>query len=134
MYLYYELFHMTRPDQRERQLQVMHTIAGSPSSHPGAAFLAKLLDHFEIDGPNGTHTCLVLEPQDPSVPNVLDVCFVDDRLPAALARKITRQTLLGLDYLHHLGIGRGGTCHTQSSICYLKLISIDRPPFTELDI
>jgi serine/threonine protein kinase len=95
----------------DRQLQVMRTIATSPLKHPGAESVTHLLDHFELDGPNGTHECLVLELLGPSVPAVLDVRFVDNRLPAKLAKKVARQTLLGLDYLHQHAIGHGGAFH-----------------------
>lgn len=67
-----------------------------------------MLDQFQLEGPNGTHECLVLELLGPSIPDVLDVRFKDDRLPAKLAKRVARQALLGLDYLHKYGIGHGG--------------------------
>ncbi|KAG9255598.1 serine protein kinase [Emericellopsis atlantica] len=94
-------------EQANRQLQVMRTIATSSLQNAGAASVMKVLDHFELDGPNGTHECLVLELLGPSVSDIVDVRFVGDRLPAALAKKVARQTLLGLDYLHQHGIGHG---------------------------
>ena len=68
----------------------------------------RMLDHFQLDGPNGTHNCLVLELLGPSVPDVLDARFRGERLPAKLAKTIAKQTLLGLDYLHQQKIGHGG--------------------------
>ncbi|KFH40238.1 Serine/threonine-protein kinase-like protein [Hapsidospora chrysogenum ATCC 11550] len=108
--------------QIDRQLHVMRTIATSSLKHPGAESVTRLLDHFELDGPNGTHECLVLELLGPSVPAVLDVRFVDNRLPAKLAKKVARQTLLGLDYLHQHAIGHG---ESLSRINYKKLTRLD---------
>ena len=67
-----------------------------------------MLDHFQLDGPNGTHDCLVLELLGPSVPDLLDAHFRGERLPGKLAKKIAKQVLLGLDYLHQQKIGHGG--------------------------
>jgi hypothetical protein len=65
-------------------------------------------DHFQLHGPNGTHECLVLELLGPSVADVFDARFNNQRLPGGLARKIAKQTLLGLAYLHEQGIGHAG--------------------------
>lgn len=67
-----------------------------------------MLDHFQLDGPNGTHDCLVLELLGPSVPDLLDARFRDERLPGKRAKKIAEQALLGLDFLHQHKIGHGG--------------------------
>ena len=67
-----------------------------------------MLDHFQLDGPNGTHHCLVLEMLGPSVSDWLDARCRDERLPGRLARSIAKQALLGLDVLHQQGIGHGG--------------------------
>ncbi|KAI0140538.1 kinase-like domain-containing protein [Xylariaceae sp. FL1272] len=109
-----------QPGAEDRQLQVMRAIAASYSRHPGAASVMKMLDHFKLDGPNGTHQCMVFELLGPSVSDVLDVRFVDGRLPAALAKKVARQTLLALDYLHQHGIGHGDL-HTRNIAFTLPL-------------
>lgn len=98
-------------DQIDRCLQIRRAIKPSSSTtHPGAAFVMETRDHFKLDGPNGTHECLVLELLGPSITDILDVRFRDNRLPAKLARRVARQVLLGLDYLHQHGIGHGGVC------------------------
>lgn len=103
-------------EQVERQLHVMRTISTSSLRHPGAPSMSKKLDRFELDGPNGTHECLVLELLGPSVSDVVDDRFVDNRLPGELAKKVARQALLGLDYLHQNGIGHGGNLYTTKSV------------------
>jgi len=67
-----------------------------------------MLDYFIIDGPNGTHSCVVLELLGPNVPDVLDYFYNKERLPAGLAKSIAYQTLLGIDFLQKNRIGHGG--------------------------
>lgn len=112
-------------EQIDRQLKVMRAISTSSLKHPGAISVMKGLDHFELDGPNGNHECLVLELLGPSVPEVLDVRFVDNRLPAELAKKVARETLLGLDFLYQHGIGHGGTCQGKLPASRRKLTRTD---------
>lgn len=65
-------------------------------------------DFFEISGPNGRHECLVLEMLGPSVADYLDARSIDERLPGELAKRVVKQTLLGLAFLHERGIAHGG--------------------------
>lgn len=67
-----------------------------------------MIDDFNLEGPNGTHHCLVLELLGPSVSDVTDARFPDGRLPGKLAKTIAKQALSGLDLLHHQKIGHGG--------------------------
>lgn len=68
----------------------------------------QMLDHFQLEGPHGTHNCLVLELLGPSVPDLLDARFRDERLPGKFAKTIAKQALPGLYYLHQQKIGHGG--------------------------
>ena len=68
----------------------------------------QMLDYFQLNGPNGTHDCIVIELLGPSVSDLLDARFGGERLPGKLAKKIAEQALLGLDYLHEQQIGHGG--------------------------
>lgn len=67
-----------------------------------------MIDHFSLAGPNGTHDCLVLELLGPSVADVVESYYQDDRLPARLAKSFAYHALQGLDVLTHHGIGHGG--------------------------
>lgn len=80
-------------------------------------------DFFEISGPNGRHECLVLEMLGPSVADYLDAHSLDERLPGELAKRVVKQTLLGLAFLHERGIAHGGMFMLQ----YLTIISIHLP-------
>jgi len=83
------------------------------SGETGSQHVTQLLDHFHIEGPNGKHECLVLEFLGPSVTNILDMRFNDERLPGTLAKTSVQQALVGLAYLHKYNIGHGGTASVE---------------------
>ncbi|OJZ90478.1 hypothetical protein ASPFODRAFT_28968 [Aspergillus luchuensis CBS 106.47] len=58
--------------------------------------IVRLLDHFDVEGPNGIHSCLVLEMLGPN-----------GRLPGSLAKGVARQALMGLDALHRREVAHG---------------------------
>ena len=94
--------------ERIREFKVLRAIAAIRFEQPGSRHLMAMLDHFQLDGPNGTHDCLVLKLLGPSVLDLLDARFRDERIPGKLAKTIAKQALLGLDYLHQQEIGHGG--------------------------
>lgn len=67
-----------------------------------------VLNHFDIEGPNGIHPCLVLEMLGSSVSDLVEERFADGRLPEHIAKSVTRQALMGLDLLHRRKIAHGG--------------------------
>ncbi|BCS07329.1 hypothetical protein ALUC_11710A [Aspergillus luchuensis] len=69
--------------------------------------IMRLLDHFDVEGPNGIHPCLVLEMLGPSVSDLVEGRFADGRLPGSLAKGVARQALMGLDALHRREIAHG---------------------------
>ncbi|KAK9321262.1 kinase-like domain-containing protein [Lipomyces orientalis] len=68
----------------------------------------RLLDDFDLEGPNGTHKSLVFELLGPSISDTIDARFPEVRLPGKLAKVIAKQALFGLDTLHKQKIGHGG--------------------------
>ncbi|KAG6099016.1 hypothetical protein E4U31_004584 [Claviceps sp. LM219 group G6] len=49
----------TIPGALENELNAFKRIENSPIDHPGRGAVRSLLDTFDIDGPNGRHSCLV---------------------------------------------------------------------------
>ncbi|KAL5355294.1 kinase-like domain-containing protein [Aspergillus floccosus] len=88
----------------EQELGILKKLRSTPAS---SHHVIHLLDDFELEGPNGTHRCLVSELLGPSVPDLIDAQFSDERLPGKLAKAIAKQALLGLDYLHDQKIAHG---------------------------
>lgn len=81
----------------------------------GAEVIVDFLDYFQIEGPNGTHQCIVTEVLGPSlVADVEEVFDGDDAYPIELAKKLVLQALRGVAYLHSCGIIHGGK---QSDSC-----------------
>ncbi len=75
-------------------------------------------DSFEVLGPNGRHTCLVMYPMGPHISFLLtrrpefedrtvEPWDLRPRFPKPLARRVLRDTLLGLRVLHQHGIVHG---------------------------
>ncbi|RAL17202.1 serine protein kinase [Aspergillus homomorphus CBS 101889] len=90
-----------------RSQRELDTLKKLRATHPGSRHVMHMLDHFDVEGPNGTHRCLVLELLGPSVPDLIEARFADGRLPGPLARATAKQALLGLDLLHDQGIAHG---------------------------
>ncbi|SPJ86900.1 related to dis1-suppressing protein kinase dsk1 [Fusarium torulosum] len=89
-------------------------------SIPGSQYIAAPLDHFIIQGPNGTHQCLVLQPLGPCVSPRLWMRLEKD--PERLLRKFAHQTTQALDFLH-----KNHICHGdfRPSNILVKLANID---------
>lgn len=61
--------------------------------------IVRLLDHFDINGVNGTHKCLVFEALGCSLYKLI-VRSQFKGLPMDLVKSVSKQMLQGLDYLH----------------------------------
>ncbi|KAL4778592.1 serine protein kinase [Aspergillus varians] len=84
-----------------KELAILFHLSVTNLDHPGKGHVLELLDHFNHDGPNGTHLCLVL-PLMVSDGQGMTVNWKPHQ--ASYVRSISRQTLLGLDFPHALGI------------------------------
>lgn len=90
----------------------------SSSNHPGALNIVGLQDAFDHLGPNGRHKCLVFEPMGPHLGEFLRKSpefeygnILDDvwgmRFPIHITRRVLRNVLFGLSFLHSEGIVHG---------------------------
>ena len=77
------------------------------SQHPGEDFILQFFDDFKIEGPNGTHQCLVTEVVGPTIRKIKD-SVPDKNLPVGTAKKFTKQFIYALDFLHSHEIWHGG--------------------------
>lgn len=87
------------------ELEVFSYLKQSSIDHPGRRHVAFLLDHFELDGPNGTHLCLVSEVLGPSLAHLIKK---DLQLRGSIARKVARQLTEAVAFLHSQGVCHGG--------------------------
>lgn len=91
--------------KHSRELLVLLHLSKSDPGHPGRDHVVQLLDHFEHEGPNGLHLCLVL----PVMLSDGEAMTVRKRpRDANYIREVSRQILLGLDFLHDRGLIHGG--------------------------
>ncbi|KIK58567.1 hypothetical protein GYMLUDRAFT_45191 [Collybiopsis luxurians FD-317 M1] len=88
-------------DQRSDELRMLQKIATAQPIHRGFKHNLKLHDSFEFRGPHGPHLCLVTDVLGHSVDYVRKLNDNGDlRLSMALTKRITKQVLYGLEYLH----------------------------------
>jgi serine/threonine protein kinase len=81
------------------EIDLLKKVANGDKSSEGKLKVVQLLDDFKIHGPNGTHICMVFEVLGN---NLLKLIIQSDYkgLPLHAVKWITKQVLMGLDYLH----------------------------------
>lgn len=96
----------------ETESSILEIIAQNTLPHPGKEHIISLKDYFKHKGPNGEHGCLVFEAMGPSTAAMVE-CLPEplrsktgrrERYPIWMARSLLRQALLGIDFLHRIGI------------------------------
>lgn len=88
-----------------RERSILLHLSKVDTHHPGRNHVLQLLDHFEHKGPNGLHICLVFPVMisDGGAMTVRE----KPRCPGYV-REVSKQILLGLNYLHDQGLIHGG--------------------------
>ncbi|RGP69582.1 cmgc srpk kinase [Fusarium sporotrichioides] len=99
--------------KENRELKVLQALSALPRNHPGSSRITQLLDHFTLEGPNGSHECLVLEIAGPNIADSVGPYCYGSRLPAELLKVVTKQVLQGLDFLTLNDIAHGDL-HTRN--------------------
>lgn len=86
------------------ELKHLQILQAAKPDHPGRERIAMPLDHFHIEGPNGSHLCLIYPVFGPRANDLRII----ENFSAQSKRKMARQAAEGLAYLHANGIGHGG--------------------------
>ncbi|KAK4156798.1 protein kinase dsk1 [Chaetomidium leptoderma] len=81
------------------EIKLLNKIVQANPNHPGRKHVVSLLDSFEHKGPNGTHVCMVFEVLGENLLGLIKK-WNHRGIPTPLVKQITKQVLLGLDYLH----------------------------------
>ncbi|TRX97280.1 hypothetical protein FHL15_002074 [Xylaria flabelliformis] len=119
-------------DQISRETEVLRLISSLASdTHAGREHIVQLLDGFSIDGPNGKHQCLVLDLLGPSIPDIIDLHYRDERLPAQVAKSIAHQVLIGVDFLAQLKIGHGDIHARNIALAMPEVESLNEQEFVD---
>ena len=93
---------VAREERPSRELRIILSLGEISANQPGARHIVGLLDDFNIVGPNGTHSVLVMEVLAPAS-EVLSTCdFAKDW------KLFCHQLLSGAAFLYEHGITHAG--------------------------
>lgn len=81
------------------EIKLLNKIVQANPDHPGKKHVVSLLDSFDHKGPNGLHVCMVFEVLGENLLGLIKR-WNHRGIPMPLVKQITKQVLLGLDYLH----------------------------------
>ncbi|KAI9733991.1 MAG: hypothetical protein M1834_002648 [Cirrosporium novae-zelandiae] len=89
--------------EKSTESWILRVLSSGKPDHPGRAYVSSLLDEFVIYGPNGRHLCIVSDAASCSVAQSKETSTTW-KFPVNIARAISAQVLLGLDYIHSCGV------------------------------
>lgn len=81
------------------EIKLLEAIKTTDPNAVGWQYVAQLLDHFWHKGPNGDHVCMAFEVLGESLLSLIKR-YRYRGIPQHIVKRITKQILLGLDYLH----------------------------------
>ena len=81
------------------EIKLLKKVYQANVNHPGRRHVVSLLDSFNHKGPNGVHVCMVFEVLGENLLGLIKR-WNHRGIPMPLVKQITKQVLLGLDYLH----------------------------------
>ncbi|KZO92415.1 kinase-like protein, partial [Calocera viscosa TUFC12733] len=89
------------------EIKLCQRLISADPAHPGRHHVISFLDHFRHKGPNGTHVCMVFEVLGENLLGLIKR-HQNKGVPHHLVKQISKQILLGLDYMHR----KCGVIHT----------------------
>lgn len=95
----------------DHEREIEEHISMADPFHRGRSLIRTLVDSFEIQGPEGVHSCLVYPPMREPL-SMYQQRFDDRMMPLPFVKTYIRTLLTGLDYLHR----KCRTVHTGKSI------------------
>jgi len=81
------------------EIKLLQRLISSDQTHAGRSHVVSFLDHFKHKGPNGVHVCMVFEVLGENLLGLIKRHQAKG-VPIGLVRQISKQVLLGLDYMH----------------------------------
>ena len=81
------------------EIKLLRKVMSANPQHPGRDFVVSFLDSFTHQGPEESHVCIVFEPLGENLLALIERNKAKG-VPRSLVKTISRQILLGLQYLH----------------------------------
>ena len=81
------------------EIKLLTHVSSFSPSHPGRQHVVSFFDSFSHHGPESSHVCIVFEPLGENLLALIER-HKKKGVPKALVKVITKQVLLGLQYLH----------------------------------
>lgn len=117
-------------DASQREPEILSLLEKSSSVSSvisGRDLLPLLLDTFHLDGPHGTHTCIVTEFARCNLAEAKRRSW-DMPMPLQVARALAAQFVLAAAYMHHNGYVHGGVLNQTWDLCsFLQVLLSDMP-------
>lgn len=109
------------PTATDREPKIYGHIAKINYTHPGQALIREFYDSFDLQGPDGRHRCLVMQPMHMSLIEMMGLNPRPFDLP--LFKMTVTRLLLALDFLYsEAGVIHAGTTH---QICLIHRCNAD---------
>jgi serine/threonine-protein kinase SRPK3 len=87
--------------KNSKELSILNVLSHSTKPHAGKEHVISLLDHFEHEGPNGLHLCLVF----PVMMSDGEAMTIRQKSrTASFIRAVSSKITLGLDFPHQNNI------------------------------
>lgn len=96
------------PSQADTELAVSQYISSVGAEHPGIRYMRLVIDNFTIQGPQGTHRCLLFEPLGMTLTELRNLT-TDKALEKGHLQQSLQLVLFALDLLHQAGVVHTGT-------------------------
>lgn len=80
-------------------MDILHQLSSRLDIHQGSRHILALIDEFKHNGPNGDHVCLIFKAMGPDLAKYRKL-FPSVRIPIPVMKKITKQLLPALSFLH----------------------------------
>ncbi|KAJ3039254.1 serine/threonine protein kinase, CMGC group [Rhizophlyctis rosea] len=81
------------------EIKLLDKVVSANRSSPERKCVVELLDWFKHRGPHGTHVCMAFEVLGPNLLTLIRQ-YHHHGIPLTIVKRITKQVLMGLDYLH----------------------------------
>lgn len=89
------------------EIKLLERVAEADPTCIGAEYVTAIIDHFMVTGPNGHHVCMTFEVLGENLLSLIKK-YKNRGIPTKIVKQISKQALLGLDYLHR----KCGIIHT----------------------